>query len=235
MTRQPEAIPVAENLWRVEGPVVRWFTVPFPTRMIIARLADGGLWIYSPIALTPDVRRIVESLGAPRYLVSPNKIHHLFWAQWQAAYRDAISFYPPGLPAKRPDLVFEGPLRDRPEPGWAREIDQLIFKGSRTLEEVIFFHRRSRTLIVGDLVENFDPDSLSRCHRVMARYGGVLAPDGGTPLDYRLTFLRRHDTARQCLQTILSWQPDTVVMCHGLPVRDNAPAFLKSAFVWLRR
>jgi hypothetical protein len=82
MTR---ACPIAHNLWIVDGPAVRWFTMPFPTRMTIARLADGGLFVHSPIELTAEVREAVAALGVPRYLVSPNKIHHLFWAEWQDA------------------------------------------------------------------------------------------------------------------------------------------------------
>ncbi|MBW6391334.1 DUF4336 domain-containing protein [Billgrantia antri] len=225
---------VAENVWIVEGPVVRWFSMPFPTRMTVVRLPDDDLFIHSPIDLTPRVAQAVESLGRPRYLVSPNTLHHLYWAQWQAAYTNTLSFAPPGLSRKRQDLAFHKELEDRPEPFWADAIDQLIFQGSRLFDEVVFFHRPSRTLIFGDLVENFDPNSLSRFHRILARLGRVLAPHGQTPLDYRQSFLLRHRQARQCLQRMLEWEPTNVIMCHGIPVQEEAEAFLENAFGWLR-
>ena len=230
MTR---ARPIAHNLWIVDGPAVRWFTMPFPTRMTIARLADGGLFVHSPIELTAEVREAVAALGIPRYLVSPNKIHHLFWAEWQDAYQDALSFSPPGLGKKRPDLVFHGELGNRPESAWAQDIDQMIFQGSRVLDEVVFFHRSSHTVIFGDLVENFDPRSLSWFHRALARFGKVLAPHGQTPIDYRWSFRTRHAEARESLWKLLDWQPRRIIMCHGIPVEENALPFIESAFAWL--
>lgn len=56
MTR---ARPIAHNLWIVDGPAVRWFTMPFPMRMTIARLVDGSLFVHSPIELTAEVREAV--------------------------------------------------------------------------------------------------------------------------------------------------------------------------------
>lgn len=132
------ARPIADHLWIVYGPAVRWFTMPFPTRMVVVRLADSSLFVHSPIELTADVRKAVEELGAPRYLVSPNKIHHLFWAQWQNVYKDALSFSPPGLHLKLRDLSFDGELGDHPHPGWARDIDQIVFRGSRIFDEVVW-------------------------------------------------------------------------------------------------
>jgi Domain of unknown function (DUF4336) len=225
---------ISRTLWIMDGPVVDWF-FPFPTRMTIARLPDGGLFIHSPIELSAEVRKAVEALGRPRYLVSPNKLHHLFWAQWQEAYPDAQSFSPPQLAEKRPDLVFHGKLGDAPHPAWAPQIDQLVFKGSRFFEEVVFFHKESRTVIFGDLVESFDAKPLTRFQRFIARAGGVMAPRGGTPIDYRFSFLGRRAQGRASLQRVIDWGPERLVMCHGVPVLKNALPFIESAFAWLGR
>ena len=44
--------PVAENIWIVDGPEIRFryalLRIPFPTRMTVVRLPDGGLWLHSP-------------------------------------------------------------------------------------------------------------------------------------------------------------------------------------------
>jgi hypothetical protein len=225
---------ISRTLWIMDGPVVDWF-FPFPTRMTIARLPDGGLFIHSPIELTAEVRKAVDALGSPRYLVSPNKLHHLFWSEWQEAYPNAQSFSPPQLPEKRPDLTFHGKLGDAPHPGWAQHIDQLLFQGSRFLEEIVFFHKESRTVIFGDLLENFDAGPLTRFQRLIARVGGVMAPRGGTPIDYRLSFFRRRAQGRKCLQRVIDWRPERLIMCHGIPVLKDALPFIESAFVWLGR
>jgi hypothetical protein len=224
---------IADRLWIVDGPVVRWFTMPFPTRMTLARLGDGSLWIHSPIPLTPELRAFVMSLGRPRWIVSPNKLHHLFMQPWREAFAEARLFAPPGLRAKRPDLAFDGDLGATPEPAWSREIDQVPFEGSRALEEIVFVHNASRTAIFGDLIENFDPASLSAFHRFIARIGGVLAPNGATPRDLRQSFAGRHERARVSLRRILDANPRAAIMCHGIPVLDDAASFIAAAFAWL--
>lgn len=223
---------IADGLWTLDGPVVRWF-LPFPTRMTIVRLHDGGLLVHSPVELTASVRRAIESVGTPRHLVSPNKLHHLFLAGWQQAWPQALSHAPPGLRDKRPDLVFHGDLGDRPPPAWAADLDQLRFDGSRAMTEIVFFHRASRTVIFGDLVENFDPATLAWPHRWLARLGGVLAPHGRPPLDFRLSFAGPRARARAARRRLLGWRAQRVLMCHGVPVLRDAQPFLEAAFAWL--
>jgi Domain of unknown function (DUF4336) len=225
-------VQVAEHLWILDGPIVQWY-LPFPTRMTIARLPGDELFIHSPIELTSEVRSSVEAIGCPRYFVSPNKLHHLFLSGWQEAYSDAKSFAPPGLRSKRPDLSFQGDLAEGVALPWAQHVDQLVFKGSRVLEEVVFIHRESKTAIFGDLIENFDPNTLSRFHRLLVRLGGVVAPRGKTPLDLRLSFFMRHAEARECLRRVIDWEPRQVIMCHGIPVYRDALMFIESAFSWL--
>jgi hypothetical protein len=45
--------PVGENLWVVDGPIVRmaYFggSIPFPTRMVVVRLGSGEVFLWSPI------------------------------------------------------------------------------------------------------------------------------------------------------------------------------------------
>ena len=46
---------VDEDLWLVDGPIVRMAflggTLPFPTRMVVVRLANGDLFLWSPTEL----------------------------------------------------------------------------------------------------------------------------------------------------------------------------------------
>ena len=41
----PELTQFAENISIVDGPPVRVFGVPLPTRVIIVKLGDGSLWV----------------------------------------------------------------------------------------------------------------------------------------------------------------------------------------------
>lgn len=232
--------PVAPGLWIVDGPIVRMAALggsaPFPTRMTVARLADGGLWCHSPIAPDAALFAAIDALGPVRHLVSPNKLHYAHIAAWKRRYPAAVAWASPGVreraASQRIEVIFDAELGDRPNLAWAAELDQLHFRGSRVIEEVVFLHRASATLILADLIENFEAARLGMAMRWIARLGGVLDPDGKAPLDMRLTF-RDRATARACLQRITDWQPRRIILAHGRCYLDSAGAELRRAFRWL--
>lgn len=218
----------------VDGPVVPFFTFPYPTRMALIRLSDGGLFVWSPIALSATLKGQIDALGPVRHLVSPNRLHHLFLHEWQSAFPQAKLYASPGLRKKRKDLNFDGELGERPEPGWAADVDQAPVHGSFMMTEVAFFHRASRTAIFADLVQNLPPDWVPGWRGVLARWGGICAPNPGAPRDWRTTFLNRR-AARASLQRILAWPIDRVLIAHGEPVAMDGAAFARDAFGWLLR
>ena len=75
---------IADRLWVAERPL-RFLGLEVGSRMTIARLDDGSLWLHSPVALDDDLRRQVEDLGIPRYAVAPNRFHHMALTDWAAA------------------------------------------------------------------------------------------------------------------------------------------------------
>ena len=50
------------GLWLGEGPLVNFHGMPYPTRMIIIRLPDGGLWV-SDDGAGPDWRALTNRSG----------------------------------------------------------------------------------------------------------------------------------------------------------------------------
>jgi hypothetical protein len=79
--------------------------------------------------------------------VSPNKLHHLFLPEWKDRWPHARLYAAPGLGRKKKRLHFDAELGDEPESLWMTDIDQVVFRGSFAMEEVVFFHRASRTAI----------------------------------------------------------------------------------------
>ena len=114
---------IADDLWVAEHPL-RYLGVALTTRMTIVSLANGTSLVHSPIHLTDDLRSAAESAGPVRFIVAPNRFHHLFVADWQKAYPDAQSFCAPGLDTKRADLKFTAILgmirRPRGPTKWIR-------------------------------------------------------------------------------------------------------------------
>ncbi len=229
-------VPVGEDIWLAEGDVVDFYGFPYPTRMVVIRLSSGLLWIWSPVALSANLRREVDALGRVGHLVSPNRIHHLFLTDWKAMYPAARLWGPASTIAKRDDLTFEAPLGDQPPTDWVDDIAQFHFTGSPALDEIVFFHRPSRTAILADLSENFSAGFLE-AHwapwmRTIARIWKITEPHGLAPLELRLTWWKRK-AARAARDRLLAMDPEKVVMAHGEWQQDGGRAYLAKVFAWL--
>lgn len=225
---------LGENLWLVEGPTVRFLRwLPYPTRMAVVRLASGGLWIWSPTRLDASLAAAIEALGPVRELVAPNKLHHLWLGDWAERFPEARLHAPPGLARRRRDLAFHAELGDEPDPAWREQIDQVVFRGSLLADEVVFFHRASRTALVCDLVQRFDPRSLSGLSGLLLRLDGLVGPDGSTPRDWRASWWNRR-AGRRALRTALAWNPGRLVIAHGTLPEENGRDALRRGLRWLR-
>lgn len=142
---------VAPDVWIVDGPHIRLFGMPFPTRMTIIRLATGGLWLHSPTAFSTPLLEAVHALGPVEHLIAPNWIHYASLGDWSSSCPRAVTWAAPGVSERaasrkvplRIDHVF-GPQTEVP---WACEIKWLHVKGSSMHQEVVFFHSETKTLI----------------------------------------------------------------------------------------
>ena len=153
---------IDEALWLAEGETISFYGFAYPTRSVIVRLAKDRLWVWSPIRLSDELRGDIERLGQVAHLVSPNKLHHLYLAQWKSAYPAAKLWGPQSTVARCRKLEFARALGEAPPPEWGGDIDQAWFRGSFAMDEVVFFHRPSQTAIVADLIQAFDPAFLAR-------------------------------------------------------------------------
>ena len=220
------------GIWTTEGPVVSFFGFPYPTRMAAIKLSSGGLFVWSPVALSPALKREIDALGPVCCVVSPNLLHHLFLSEWKAACPDARLFASPGLRWRRKDLAFDADLGDAPDPLWAADIDQVLVRGSFAMTEAVFFHRASGAAIFADLIQNFPQGWFNGWRAPLARFAGIVAPHPGAPRDWRASFTNRR-AARAALERILAWPIERVLMAHGEPVYANGAAFVRDAFGWL--
>jgi hypothetical protein len=228
--------PLGADLWFADGGLVSFNGFAYPTRMAVIRLADGGLWLWSPIAKTEVIESEVRALGPVRHIVSPNNLHYLFLAEWQAAFPEAKLWGTASTIRKRGALGFAGALTDDPPAGWAGQIDQFYFANSPFVDEVIFFHRASSTAIIADLAQPFSEAFLERRWpwwlRSIARLSGMIEGQGAAPIDYRLSF-RHRATARPKIRALLERHPRHVLVAHGEVVGTGGEPFLRRAFAWL--
>ncbi len=197
--------------------------------MTVLRLPDSRLLLHSPIGPSPALLSAVKELGTVAFLVAPNRLHHLFIDQWQKEYPDAATFVAPGLETKRADLAITGVLSDDPEPGWEGALDQVLLRGMPYVNEVVFFHRASATLIVTDLAFNLGPNS-PLLTRAAFRFGGGYGQLGPTLLERLL--VRNRAAFRESLERILEWPFDRVIVAHGNVCETGGRAQLMRGYSW---
>lgn len=225
--------PLDRDVWIAEGPAVSFYGFAYPTRMTLVRLADASLWGCSPIALTAALANAVDALGTLRHLVAPNKLHHLFLGAWQRRWPQARLYAAPGLARRRRDLSFAAELGDQSPPAWDGQIDQVVFHGSIAMTEVVFFHRLSRTAIFTDLIQRFDPTQVHGWRGWIMRLDGLVGADGSTPREWRWSFLDRR-ALRRARAAALAWDPERVVIAHGMWIHRDGRAALARALAWAR-
>ncbi len=222
----------ATSIWIADGETVSVAGFRYPTRMAVMRLGDGGLFVWSPVALSDALRVAVDGLGAVRFIAAPNTLHDLYVGVWASAYPDARVFAAPGLAARRGDLRIDGELGDVPDAAWAGEIDQVLMRTALTTEAV-FFHRASGTVLFTDLLQQFPPGWFKGWRAVVARLDRMIGAEPAVPQKFRLAFTDRK-AARAALSRVLAWPAERVLMAHGAPVTAEARALLARAFAWLR-
>jgi len=223
---------IGDQIWIADGPTVSFYGFPYPTRMAVVRLENGDLWVWSPVGLTDELADEVDALGAVRYLISPNKIHHLFLGEWAKRWPEAEMYASPGLQKKRPDLDFTAELDEHPPRAWEGQIDQVVFRGSLFMDEVVFFHRASSTCLVCDLIQRHDPAHQTGWKGWLMRLDGLVGAGGSTPREWRASFIRR-SRARKVLERVLSWNSQQLVIAHGEWASSNGSEVIRRALSWL--
>ncbi len=215
------------EVW-IEGRPARFWGVETGTRMTVVRLSKGGLFVHSPVALDPETRAALDALGPVRAVVAPSLFHHLHVAAWMAAYPSALFAACPGLEWKRTDLPFGCILGDPPHPLWAEDLDQ-VYLSARRENEVVFFHRKSRTLICADALLHLSTHPRAST-RIVATLMGNRAP-GVSHLERFM--IRDRALCRRQVDRVLAWDIDGVVLAHGEPLEHDGHEALRQAYAWL--
>ena len=117
---------VGEDIWVVDGPEILFLGLTLGTRMTVVRLGEE-LWVHSPVSITNEMEAEIERLGKVRYIVAPNRYHHIFLPEWRSKFPEAGIFAAPGLTEKRPDIAFDGELTNTGQYNWSGTLPHAIF------------------------------------------------------------------------------------------------------------
>lgn len=233
--------PIADNIWIVDGSAIEMsFGLakgPFSTRMTIVRLKNGKLWCHSPIQLNQTLLDCHDQLGEVAYLIGSNKLHYAYLQAWKDIYPSAQVWLAPGIDqrarAQKVPLPQGQELTDRAPSAWSAELEQHLFKGSRFMQEAVFFHKASKTLILTDMIENIETHQMKPHQRLLYKLGDNTYPHGKTPRDLRLTFIGKKTAARASYEILKNWKPEKIILAHGQCFLENGQEELNRAFKWV--
>jgi hypothetical protein len=215
--------PIAADVWGVPGEESFPGGVRLPTRMTVVRLPDGSVWLHSPVPLDEATAREIDAIGPVGHVVAPSLLHHLHAAAARRRWPGAKLYGAVGLAEKRPDLEIDQELGD--QTAWGSVIATCRLRGAPRINEVVFFHHPSGTLLCTDLVFN-----LARPANLATRLVTTVWGTNGRLAASRLwgwVFVEDRAAMAASVRAALDWPIERVVPCHGDVVeREALPALI---------
>lgn len=222
--------PIAPGLWLSREPV-RFLGLHLSSNMTILRLAGDDLLVCSPVALTRERRAAVDALGHVAHLYAPNTFHHLWLADWAAAYPNARVHAPAALAKKRPDLrINRAHDTAAPEPAFAHHVDEHRIDGFRLVETALV-HRATESLVVTNLVHNIGRPTHPWTRFYTRAMGFYNRP--AVSRFIRLTAFSDTRAARRSIETLLTRPLARMLVGHGAPILEGAREILSDTYAWL--
>ncbi len=222
---------IADNIWLARQPVV-FYGFKMVTCMSIVRLPSGQLFVHSPISLTGEMASQIAALGNVSWIVAPNRLHHLHAISCAQRFPEATLWVAPDLASKNPAFADYPIIPTGAQAPWSDAIDGVFIAGNTELNETVFFHRQSKTLIITDLAvllgpwDSFGTRSYARLNRCYHCFGHSFLLK---------TFFRDKAAARRSLAQVMNWDFTRIVLAHGPVIEHDAKATFAQAFSWLLR
>lgn len=225
--------PVDDGLWVVADSSFKFFGLfQIGTRMTVARLEDGSLWLHSPIAFNESIKSALDELGPIKALVCPNQFHHMFVSSYVEAYPDAKLYGAPSIVERQKHLSVDVVMgADFEIPSTWQAVFDAVFIGGSAFEETVFCHRASKTLITADIIEYFTEHEHWLTRMYLKMVGTYKNPSFPKAIK---SFYKDRALARESFETMLGFDFSRMVVAHGdVLVDDDPKAAIRRTYSWL--
>ncbi len=216
------------GLWTRNGD---WYGTSFRRRMTVMALTAGDLIIHNAFRLADSDLAELRALGNVVGIVVPNAFHG-DEAGWLSEQFPQARVFAPQASRKKFKKIYrvDGSLElDWPQ-AWASEIACVAIDGMRILNEVVFLHRASRTLVLTDLVFNLRPqDFKNSIERTLMDWNRVGRGFGPSWLCDHL-FTRDLAARGRSIDSFLKLDFDRIILNHGAIVETGGKEQLMKAF-----
>jgi hypothetical protein len=198
--------------------------VPLPLRSTMVTLKSGHRVLFSPIKFNEkDIKAL--KITPPHALVAPNLLHHLYIKKAADDFKVDNLYGPPGLQQKRPQLEWSIVLGDKTW-SYQEDLPMILVEGAPRLNECVFFHKESRTLIVTDLIFNLSGLELNLKNFIFKLFGTFNRPACSRLLH---VFVKDKKLFKASLNKILEWDFDRIVMAHGNIIESGGKEIFRYA------
>ena len=214
---------VDDRVWTVVG-TIHMPLGAFERRMTVARLRDGGLVVYSAIALDESEMARLEGLGDLAWLVVPGDHHRLDARIWQQRFPQLRVAAPAGARA----MVEEAVGIDATAPHFGDpDVQWITVPGTREHEAALRVRgERGTTLVINDLIANIRHEH--GFSGWLLRLMGFAGDEPAIPGVRRLAMVKDADALREQL---LAWSeiPDLhcILVSHGEPITEDPRGVLR--------
>ncbi|KAF2027619.1 hypothetical protein EK21DRAFT_114707 [Setomelanomma holmii] len=233
-------------------PFWRFGRVKIGGRGTIVRLQSGALAVFSPVALTDEVKQKVSELGEVKYIAALDAEHHIFLGPWHQAYPFAQVLGPDVLPEKRTNQKNESvPFaflfsKTKPVTTISPEFDAEFdweYVPSHINKELVFHHKPTRTLIQADLMfnlpatEQFSRSGVDPNTGILTKiFSALQNTRGDATWQKRMIWYGTSSSDRngfhKSVERIQKWQFERIISCHGDVIEGNGKAIFEKVFAW---
>ena len=200
------------------------------TRMTVIRLADGSLFSHSAVPLSSAQKLALDAIGPLRHIVAPSAMHHLFVGKLAKLYPQARLYGTAGVLRKHPDQPLLEPLPADDEAPWAGELQCIHLDGLALLDETLWFHPASGSLIATNVLQCWQgPLSLP-----VRMYLGLTGGHERLTVPRTVRLLVRDKTAvRAWVQQVKNLDVQRVILLHNSVIDDQPMKRLREALsIW---
>jgi len=205
---------ITDDLWIFSRPFKRFGILPLGGRSVAIKLSDGTVWVLASTPPDDQTRKEIDSLGTVTYIVSPNTDHHFFLAAFKEVYPNAKLVGPAALAEKRKDLKFDALIGEDASGslGYEEDIQTIHFSGT-ALSDTAFYHAKSKTLVVGDLIYNLPNTESMPEYR--ASLWKSLSPGGLAHTKLISGAAKDRTSVQTDVKTVAALDFDRIIPLHG--------------------
>ncbi len=248
---------ILPNMATISSPFARFGVFKVGGRATIVKLQTGSLAVFSPVALTDDVRSKIQSMGNNvKYISAMDIEHHIFITPWAKEYPQAEVIGVEGLPEKREkDPATKGvkfshvfTQSNKKDMRISEEFDREFeyeFLHSHPSKELIYYHKPSKTMIEADFIfnlpayEQYSKSGEAATSGVLTKlFTGVMNTRNDITWQRRFVWYLLSSKDRggfsDSVNRMKRWELQRIIPSHGDVIESEAQSVFDKITRWFR-